>query len=196
MITPPEFANQGNDNIPFSLGILVGDTLYVSGEIGFDLRSGEIPQDFGAEVKACLDNIGIILKSAGMDYADVVSVQVFLTDMTQFKRMNAVYASVFKTPRPARLMRNWLLIAGDFVSLSKSTQYWKKAQMKSTLLHRDEDEPTRPSPHLNVVGFHVADVDQPPSTEKGREVGQFVVPLPNRRAANRVGGFFRDERGN
>ena len=38
-----------------------------------------------------------------MDYSDVVSAQVFLTDITQFKRMNAVYASVFKTPRPARV---------------------------------------------------------------------------------------------
>jgi 2-iminobutanoate/2-iminopropanoate deaminase len=103
VISPPEFANQGKDNIPFSPGILVGDTLYVSGEIGFDLRSGEIPKDFEAEVKACLDDIGIILKSAGMDYRDVVSVQVFLTDMTQFKRMNAVYASVFTAPRPARV---------------------------------------------------------------------------------------------
>ena len=103
VISPPEFGNQGKDAIPFSPGILVGDTLYVSGELGFDLHSGEIPKDFEAEVKACLDNIGIILKAAGMDYSDVVSVQVFLTDMTQFKRMNAVYASVFKTPRPARV---------------------------------------------------------------------------------------------
>ena len=103
VISPPEFGNQGKDAIPFSPGILEGDTLYVSGEIGFDLRTGEIPKDFDAEVKACLDNIGIILKAAGMDYADVVSAQVFLTDMTQFKRMNGVYASIFKAPRPARV---------------------------------------------------------------------------------------------
>ena len=38
-----------------------------------------------------------------MEYSGVVSVQVFLTDMTQFKRMNAVYSSVFKMPRPARV---------------------------------------------------------------------------------------------
>jgi hypothetical protein len=41
----------------------VGDTLYVSGEIGFDLHTGQIPKDLDAEVKACLDNIGIVLKS-------------------------------------------------------------------------------------------------------------------------------------
>lgn len=70
--------------IPFrsSPGILVGDTLYVSGEIGGDLHTREIPKDFGGEVKTCLDNIGMISKAAGMDYSEVVSAQVFLTDMT------------------------------------------------------------------------------------------------------------------
>jgi 2-iminobutanoate/2-iminopropanoate deaminase len=102
IISPPEFQNQGKDEIPFSPGVLVGDTLYVSGEIGFD-RSGQIPKDFEAEAKACLDNIGIILKAAGMDYSDVVSAQVYLTDISLFKRMNAVYSSVFKVPRPARV---------------------------------------------------------------------------------------------
>ena len=103
IIAPPEFGNQGSDAIPFSPGILVKDTLYVSGEIGADLRTREIPRNFEAEVKACLDNIGLILKAAGMDYSDVVSAQVFLTDMSLFKRMNAVYASVFTPPRPARV---------------------------------------------------------------------------------------------
>ena len=54
-------------------------------------------------MKACLDNIGIVLRAAGMDYSHVVSTQVFLTDITQFKCMNAVYSSVFKTQRPARV---------------------------------------------------------------------------------------------
>ena len=103
VISPPEFGNQGNETLPFSPGILEDDTLYVSGEIGVDLRTGEIPKDFEAEVKACLDNIGIILKAAGMNYEDVDSAQVFLTDISQFKRMNAVYASVFKASRPARV---------------------------------------------------------------------------------------------
>jgi len=45
----------------------VGDTLYVSDEIGFDLHTGQIPKDVDAEVKACLDNIGIVLKAAGIE---------------------------------------------------------------------------------------------------------------------------------
>src|SRR6202021_1098877 len=72
VISPPEFANQGKHDLPFSPGILAGDRLYVSGEIGFDLHTGQIPKDFDAEVRACPDNIGIVLKGAGRDSRAVV----------------------------------------------------------------------------------------------------------------------------
>jgi 2-iminobutanoate/2-iminopropanoate deaminase len=87
---------------PFSPGILVDDTLYVAGQAGGDLKTGQLPEDFDAEVKQCLDNIGLILKEAGMSFDDAVAVQVYLTDMSLFPRMNAVYTTYFKEPRPAR----------------------------------------------------------------------------------------------
>jgi len=87
---------------PFSPGILVDDTLYVAGQTGTDLKTGQLPEDFDAEVKQCLDNIGLILKEAGMSFDDAVAVQVYLTDMSLFPRMNAVYTTYFKEPRPAR----------------------------------------------------------------------------------------------
>jgi len=80
----------------------VDGTLYVSGQIGQDLKTKQVPADFETEVKTVLANIGIVLKAAGMDYKDVVSVQVYLTDMDLFPRMNAVYTTVFKEPRPSR----------------------------------------------------------------------------------------------
>lgn len=98
-VTPPELAGAAS---PFSPGILSDGTLYVSGQIGRDPKTAEIPADFEAEVKLCLDNIGLILKAAGMKYSDVVSVTVFLTDMDLFARMNGVYTKVFPEPRPAR----------------------------------------------------------------------------------------------
>ena len=102
-ITPPEFAPAPGAAEPmYSPGVLVDGTLYISGQIGADLKTREVPADFEAEVKTCLDNIGMVLKAAGMSYADVVSVQVYLTDMDLFARMNAVYATYFKTPRPSR----------------------------------------------------------------------------------------------
>ena len=77
-------------------------TLYVAGQIGQDLKTKQIPADFEAEVKTCLDNVGIILKAGGMKFEDVVAVQVYLTDIDLFQRMNAVYTTYFKEQRPAR----------------------------------------------------------------------------------------------
>jgi 2-iminobutanoate/2-iminopropanoate deaminase len=103
VITPPEFGGaMGVDRLPFSPGILVDGTLYISGQMGSDRKTGTYPADFDAEVRNCLEYIGLVLKAADMSYSDVVSVQVFLTDMKLFAQMNAVYASVFKAPRPAR----------------------------------------------------------------------------------------------
>ena len=102
-IVPPEFAPApGATAPPYSPGILVDGTLYVAGQIGEDLKTREIPADFEAEVKTCLDRVGMILKAAGMSFQDAVSVQVYLTDMDLFPRMNAVYTTYFKDPRPAR----------------------------------------------------------------------------------------------
>jgi 2-iminobutanoate/2-iminopropanoate deaminase len=87
---------------PFSPGILADGTLYVAGQTGQDLKTAKIPDNFEAEVKQTLDNIGLVLKEAGMGFGDAVAVQVYLTDMELFPRMNAVYTTYFKEPRPAR----------------------------------------------------------------------------------------------
>jgi len=97
---------------PVSPAILADDTLYVSGQIGADLKSGRIPELFEDEGKLCLQNIGILLKAAGMSYADVVSVQVYLTDMDQFQRMNAIYTAFFADPRPTRTTVGVARLAG------------------------------------------------------------------------------------
>jgi 2-iminobutanoate/2-iminopropanoate deaminase len=103
VIAPPEFAPAAGAAAPvFSPGILADGTLYVAGQIGEDLKTKEVPADFEGEVKTCLDRIGIILKAAGMSFENAISVQVYLTDMDLFARMNAVYATYFKDPRPAR----------------------------------------------------------------------------------------------
>src|SRR5437660_1058370 len=98
VIQPKEFPT----GRPFSPGILSDGTLYIAGQTGQDLKTGKIPDDFETEVKQCLDNIGLVLKAAGMGFGDAVAVQVYLTDMNLFPRMNAVYTTYFKDPRPAR----------------------------------------------------------------------------------------------
>jgi 2-iminobutanoate/2-iminopropanoate deaminase len=102
-IVPPEFVPAAGAPAPmYSPGILADGTLYVSGQIGQDLKSKAIPADFETEMKTCLDNIGIVLRDAGMTYKNVISVQVYLTDMDLFANMNSVYAKYFAEPRPAR----------------------------------------------------------------------------------------------
>ena len=97
VIVPPEFAPKPGAPAPnYSPGILVDGTLYIAGQTGQDLKTNEVPADFEAEVKLCLERIGIILKAAGMTYDDVVSVQVYLTDIDLFAKMNGVYASAVR----------------------------------------------------------------------------------------------------
>jgi len=85
----------------WSHGLLVDGTLYVSGMGGEDAQ-GKIPASFEAEVKQSLDNIGAVLKEAGLTPTDVVAVQVYLTDGGLFERMNGVYVQFFPEPRPTR----------------------------------------------------------------------------------------------
>ena len=86
---------------PFSAGIQFGDTLYVSGMTG-SAKDGKIPEKFEDEVKQTLENIGAVLKAGGYAFSNAVAVQVYLTDMELFQRMNSVYVGVFPEPRPTR----------------------------------------------------------------------------------------------
>lgn len=95
------FPKGANPAGPYSPGILSNGTLYVAGQIGRD-ASGNTPENFEDEVKACLESIDKILKEAGVTPADAIAVQVYLTDMDLFDRMNKVYMTYFPEPRPAR----------------------------------------------------------------------------------------------
>ncbi len=98
IVTPKDFPA----GRPFSAGIQVGDTLYVSGQTGTDPKTQKVPDNFEEEVRQCLENVGGILKAGGYDFGDAVSVQVYLTDMSMFQRMNAVYVHTFPDPKPTR----------------------------------------------------------------------------------------------
>ena len=98
VVQPKDFAT----GRPFSPGILTNGTLYIAGQIGSDLKTGTIPGNFEDEVRQTLSNIGVILKEAGYDYKDAVAVNVYLTDIDLFQRMNGVYTTFFPEPRPVR----------------------------------------------------------------------------------------------
>lgn len=86
---------------PFSDAILVGDTLYLAGHMGFDSK-GELPASFEDEARTALKGLGDVLKAAGFGYSDVVKVTVFVTDLKNFDTWNKVYGEFFKVDPPAR----------------------------------------------------------------------------------------------
>ena len=87
---------------PFSDAILAGDTLYLSGRLGMDPETGQPPAEPQQEARNVLDQIRSVLKAAGMTMDDLVSVQVFCSDVEYYADFNAVYTSYFTDDPPAR----------------------------------------------------------------------------------------------
>jgi len=88
---------------PFSWGVQSGNTLFLAGLVGTDPRTGEIASGgISAQAKQTFKNVGELLSAAGMDYGDVVSARVYLSDTREFKAMNDVFRTVFKEQPPAR----------------------------------------------------------------------------------------------
>lgn len=92
----------GNKNLPFSDGIVAGNTLYVAGQEGTDEQSKLVAGGIAAETKAALDNIQKVIKAAGFELKDIVSVTVYLADIKEFGDMNKVYREFMPDPKPAR----------------------------------------------------------------------------------------------
>ena len=88
--------------LPFSDGIVAGNTLYVAGQEGTGDTGKLAAGGIGPETKAALDNIEKVLKAGGFELKDVVSVTVYLADIHDFAEMNKVYKAVMPDPKPAR----------------------------------------------------------------------------------------------
>ena len=81
---------------PLVPGILAGDTLYLSGSTGGDPVSGQlVPGGLEPEMKQIMTNVQTVLAAADMSLADVVAVTIYLADMADFARFNALYTSYF-----------------------------------------------------------------------------------------------------
>lgn len=88
---------------PYSQAILKNDTLYVSGQIPLNPKTGELNiSSIESATKQVLENIGALLNEAGMTFDHVVKCSIFLTDLSDFKVVNEIYASYFKGIPPAR----------------------------------------------------------------------------------------------
>jgi reactive intermediate/imine deaminase len=90
------------DTLPFSDGVLVGDTLYLAGRIGIDPQTGKPPEDVEKEIRLLLDGMKATLKEAEMTMDDLVSVQVFCPDLSFYEKFNEIYRTYFTKNFPAR----------------------------------------------------------------------------------------------
>jgi reactive intermediate/imine deaminase len=94
---------QLNPQAPFSEGVLVGNTLYLSGYIGVDQSGNHVPDDIETEARNVMNGIGSVLQKAGMEMDDLVYVQVFCPDVSLWQQFNQIYCSYFKRKTlPAR----------------------------------------------------------------------------------------------
>lgn len=88
---------------PYSQAVRFGPFLYASGQLGIDPETGEIVEGCaGCQTRQVLKNVSAVLEAAGMTTADVLKSTVFLADMADFPKMNAVYEEFFSAPFPAR----------------------------------------------------------------------------------------------
>jgi 2-iminobutanoate/2-iminopropanoate deaminase len=88
--------------LPFSDGVLVGNTLYIAGHLGLDPKTGMPPAGAEDEAKAVMDGVKQTVESAGLTMDDIVSLQIFCTDLKQYEAFNAIYKTYFHGNYPAR----------------------------------------------------------------------------------------------
>jgi len=105
--------------LPFSDGVLVGDTLYISGRIGLDPATGVAPASVEAELDLLFEGFQAVLREAGMNMDDLVWVQVYSPDVSLWQQFNAAYVKLFSREFPARafLGSGPLLMNGRFEML-------------------------------------------------------------------------------
>jgi len=88
---------------PYSPALLVNDTLYISGQVPINIETGQlITENIELATDQVLRNIKVLLAQAGMTLENVVKCTIFMTDLNEFQKMNAVYAGYFEGVAPAR----------------------------------------------------------------------------------------------
>jgi 2-iminobutanoate/2-iminopropanoate deaminase len=105
--------------LPFSDGVLVGNTLYISGRIGLDPATGAAPASIDAELELLFTGFQDVLREGGMAMDDLVWVQVYSPDVSLWQQFNAAYIKLFSRDLPARafLGSGQLLMNGRFEML-------------------------------------------------------------------------------
>ena len=89
-------------NMPFSEGYIAGNTLYVAGQQGPDLHGKVTGTDITQQTTNAIAAVEKVVKEAGFQMTDIVSVTVYITDLNDVEKMNQVYKKLMPDPKPAR----------------------------------------------------------------------------------------------
>jgi 2-iminobutanoate/2-iminopropanoate deaminase len=89
---------------PYSQATSSGNTFYVSGQLGVDVVTGELPEGFTAQVKNALYNLKAIVEACESRLDRILQVTVFLTDINNFQELNEIYGQFFQAQPPARVV--------------------------------------------------------------------------------------------
>lgn len=88
---------------PYSQAVKVGDTMYLSGQVPLDPATSElIDGDIDAMARRIFDNLAAVMAAAGGSLADIVKLTIYLVDLNDFAKVNAVMAEYFDEPYPSR----------------------------------------------------------------------------------------------
>jgi reactive intermediate/imine deaminase len=87
---------------PYSQAVQAGGTVYLSGQIGLDPATMQMAEGIDAQIARVFDNLKAVAAAAGGSLADAVKVNIYVTDLANFARVNDVMAQVFSQPYPAR----------------------------------------------------------------------------------------------
>ena len=100
---------------PFSQVVEANGFVFLAGQVGDTPdHDGAVPGGIEAETRQMLENVGVLLRAAGLDYSDVVKCTVYLRDFSEFARMNTVYREFFPTEPPTRATVGVTGLAVDF----------------------------------------------------------------------------------
>ncbi len=88
---------------PYSQAIQADRTLYISGQLPINAKTGLVPNTIKEQTQQALDNIYYIISEAGYELTDIVKCSVYLSDIENFQAMNEVYANFFYEHKPARI---------------------------------------------------------------------------------------------
>ncbi len=173
-------------SLPFSYGVLAGDTLFLSGLVSKNGKDNAVVTgDIQVQTRTALDNAGEILRAAGMTHEDAVSSRVFITDTALFQDMNAAYRTYFPKDPPARATVRAGLMGSEF-QIEITLVAVKGGSKEAFTTPNADGSPGKPSPNFSSA-VRTGDRLYVAGTIGSTEANKGDIRAQTREALSRIG---------